>query len=195
VRRGSGRRSGRLVELDRKAGSGDTSQRDAANFDAVDPVELEIEPDNRISLIIFGFANQRSNRRQTVGLRNKIVRSAPTGRRLDAADRMIPAAAFEFIGVTDLRGFQVSLSQQRDRHFAAIDTVAMLICHRPRKVSMPKHWRSRKQRIKTEVPGGRLIAFAERPARDADWTCMRPRSFGLGRMSADDRAVAGGKLP
>src|SRR5271168_5076592 len=81
---------------------GDPPQRDAANFDAVDAVELEIEPDNRISLIIFSFADQRSNCRQSIGLRNGVVRSAPTGRRLDAADRMIPAAAFEFIGVTDL---------------------------------------------------------------------------------------------
>lgn len=109
--------------------------------------------------------------------------------------RISVAAAFEFIGVTDLHGFQVSLSQQRDRHFAAIDTVTMLTWRRPRKVSMPKHWRSRKQRIRTEVPGGRLIAFGELPARDANWACMRPRSFCLGRTSADDRAAAGGKLP
>ena len=94
--------SGRLVEPDRKAGSGDPPQRDAANIDAVDAVELEIEPDNRISLIIFSFADQRSNCRQSIGLRNGVVRPAPMGRRLDAADRMIPAAAIEFIGATDL---------------------------------------------------------------------------------------------
>ena len=94
-----------LVKFDCDAGGGDAPKRDAADIDAVDALEFKIEIDDRVGVIVFGFAQQRLERRQSIGLWRGGVRAAPTGAGPDPSDRMIAADPFGSIEVTDLHGF------------------------------------------------------------------------------------------
>jgi hypothetical protein len=98
------RRSGRFVKFDRNAGGGNALQRGAADVGAIDAVDLEIKADNRVGVIFFRFVDQRPDGRQAIGLGGRGADGAPTGARIDAADRMMAAAAFELMGATDLHG-------------------------------------------------------------------------------------------
>jgi len=92
----------RIGELDRDARGGDPLQGRAIYIIALDAVDFKIETDNCVGVIFLRFADQRPDGRQTIGLAARRAPRAPSGGRLDAADRIMPATPFEFIGVTDL---------------------------------------------------------------------------------------------
>jgi hypothetical protein len=94
-----------LVKFDCDAGGGDAPKRDAADIDAVDALEFKIEIDDRVGVIVFGFADQSLDRRQTVDLGSGRVPAAPTGAGPDPADRTMAAERFGSIEVADLHDF------------------------------------------------------------------------------------------
>ena len=80
-------------------------KRGAVEIGALDRVDFKIKADDRIGVIFLRFADQRPDRRQTVRFGGEGIGGAPTGGRLDAADRIMAAAVFEFMGMTDLHYF------------------------------------------------------------------------------------------
>ncbi len=91
-----------MRELDRNAGGGDALQRGAVQIGALDRVDFKIKADNRVGAIFLRFADQSPDGGQTVRFHGEGIGGPPTGGRLDAADRIMAAAAFELMSVTDL---------------------------------------------------------------------------------------------
>src|SRR5208337_3888462 len=86
------RRSGRFGELDRNTDGGDALQRSAVDVGRLDAVDFKIETNDRVGVAFLRFADQRLDGRLTLCFGGGGADGAPTGGRLDAADRIMIAA-------------------------------------------------------------------------------------------------------